>query len=52
VCHSENLHAKQSQRFDETLAKAQRQLYELQAAWAFATPGRRRTRSKPRSPAS
>jgi transposase len=29
VCHSENLHAKQSRGFDQTLAKAQRQLGEV-----------------------
>ena len=29
VCHSENLHAKQSRGFDQTLAKANRQLSEL-----------------------
>jgi transposase len=30
-CHSENLHAKQSRGFDQTLAKAKRQLRELAA---------------------
>ena len=34
VCHSENLHAKQSQGFDQTLAKARRQLRELAARLA------------------
>ena len=31
VCHSDGLHAKQSRGFDQTLAKANRQLAELQA---------------------
>jgi len=31
VCHSERLHMKQSQGFDQTLAKAHRQLAEVQA---------------------
>jgi len=31
LCHSEGLHAKQSQGFDQTLAKANRQLAEVQA---------------------
>jgi transposase len=31
VCHSEGLHAKQSRGFDQTLAKAHRQLAEVQA---------------------
>ena len=34
VCHSENLHAKQSRGFDQTLAKANRQLSELAARLA------------------
>ena len=34
VCHSEGLHAKQSRGFDQTLAKAHRQLSELQARLA------------------
>ena len=34
VCHSEGLHAKQSRGFDQTLAKAHRQLAELQARLA------------------
>ncbi|MGH8322634.1 MAG: IS1634 family transposase [Steroidobacteraceae bacterium] len=34
VCHSEGLHAKQSRGFDQTLAKAHRQLGELQARLA------------------
>ena len=34
VCHSEGLHAKQSRGFDQTLAKAHRQLTELQARLA------------------
>jgi transposase len=34
VCHSDGLHAKQSQGFDQTLAKAHRQLAELQARLA------------------
>jgi transposase len=34
VCHSDELHAKQSRGFDQTLAKAHRQLAELQARLA------------------
>jgi transposase len=34
VCHSEGLHTKQSRGFDQTLAKAHRQLAELQARLA------------------
>jgi transposase len=34
VCHSDGLHAKQSRGFDQTLAKAQRQLAVLQARLA------------------
>jgi len=34
VCHSEGLHAKQSRGFDQTLAKAHRQLAEVQARLA------------------
>ena len=34
VCHSDGLHAKQSRGFDQTLAKAHRQLAELQARLA------------------
>jgi len=34
VCHSEGLHAKQSRGFDQTLAKAHRQLTEIQARLA------------------
>jgi transposase len=34
VCHSEGLHAKQSRGFDQTLAKAHRQLAELKARLA------------------
>jgi transposase len=34
VCHSEGLHEKQSRGFDQTLAKAQRQLAELEARLA------------------
>ena len=34
VCHSEGLHAQQSRGFDQTLAKAHRQLGELQARLA------------------
>ncbi|MDA8381148.1 MAG: IS1634 family transposase [Actinomycetota bacterium] len=34
VCHSEGLHAKQSRGFDQTLAKAHRQLGELKARLA------------------
>lgn len=34
VCHSEGLHQKQSQGFDQTLAKAHRQLGEIQARLA------------------
>jgi transposase len=34
VCHSDGLHAKQSQGFDQTLAKARRQLSELAARLA------------------
>jgi transposase len=34
VCHSDGLHAKQSQSFDQTLAKASRQLSELAARLA------------------
>jgi len=34
VCHSEELHAKQSRGFDQTLAKARRQLAELRARLA------------------
>ncbi len=34
VCHSEGLHAKQSQGFDQTLGKARRQLSELAARLA------------------
>jgi transposase len=31
VCHSQNLHAKQAAGFEQTLAKARRQLFEVQA---------------------
>jgi transposase len=34
VCHSESLHEAQSQGFDQTLAKARRQLFELKARLA------------------
>ena len=34
VCHSEGLHAKQSRGFDQTLAKAHRQLADVQARLA------------------
>jgi transposase len=34
ICHSEGLHTKQSRGFDQTLAKAHRQLAELQARLA------------------
>jgi len=34
VCHSDGLHAKQSRGFDQTLAKAHRQLAEIQARLA------------------
>ena len=52
VCHSENLHAKQSRGFDQTLAKANRQLSELAARLAREKPARRRRRWRPRSPRS
>jgi len=37
LTHSEDLHAKQSAGFDQTLAKARRQLDSLQAAWPGQT---------------
>ncbi|EQD54310.1 transposase, partial [mine drainage metagenome] len=44
VCHSDGLHVKQSRGFDQTLAKAHRQLGELEARLARGRT--RKTREK------
>ncbi len=52
VTHSPNLHAKQSQGFEQTLAKAHRQLAELSGRLSRARPASPARASKPRSPPS
>ena len=53
VCtHSQTLHAKRSQGFDQTLAKARRQLADSPPAWLAARPAHPNRRWKPRSPES
>jgi transposase len=52
LTHSDDLHAKQCAGFDQTLAKARRQLAGLQARLARARRKGPRTKSKPRWPRS
>jgi transposase len=49
ITHSPTFHARQVRGFAQTLAKARRQLSELQAAWPAATPAAPTSKCKPRS---